>query len=95
MAMFAIGIPIAIAGLPIETLLTPIPLHRKCRKCGQPFLGRKKLPPDFDECPQCAYNLTGNTSGRSPECGWNLTRRFRAHRKRVDRNDETGRSESS
>ncbi len=23
-------------------------------------------------CPQCDYDLTGNTSGRCPECGWTL-----------------------
>ncbi|MCG3125636.1 MAG: hypothetical protein CHACPFDD_00461 [Phycisphaerae bacterium] len=25
--------------------------------------------PEPDECPCCGYNLTGNTSGRCPECG--------------------------
>ena len=24
------------------------------------------------ECRECGYDLTGNTSGRCPECGWEL-----------------------
>ena len=71
-------------GVPIQRRVTPFPLHRRCRKCGQPFLGRKKLPPNYDECPDCGYNLTHNVSGRCSECGWKLTRRYRAHRKKVD-----------
>ena len=59
------------------------PLHRKCKRCGQPFIGCKELPLDFDECPECGYNLTGNTSGRCPECGWKLPRRYRLRRKKI------------
>ncbi len=25
------------------------------------------------ECRECGYDLTGNTSGRCPECGWEST----------------------
>ena len=25
------------------------------------------------ECRECGYDLTGNTSGRCPECGWELS----------------------
>ncbi len=60
-------------------------LRRKCLKCGFRFLGPRPEAPDFDVCTKCDYNLTGNTSGRCPECGWKLPRRFRAHRRLVDR----------
>jgi len=60
-------------------------LHRRCRKCGKRFLGRWKLQRSYDECPACGYNLTGNVSGHCSECGWKLPRRYRAHRKKVDR----------
>ena len=61
------------------------PLLRRCLKCGYKFLGEVPEAPDFDECPACAYNLKGNTSGRCPECGWKLPRRIRAHRRLADR----------
>ena len=60
-------------------------LHRRCGRCGKRFLGRWKLERNYDECADCRYNLTGNVSGRCSECGWKLTRRYRAHRKKVDR----------
>jgi hypothetical protein len=61
------------------------PLKRKCLKCGYRFYGPTPEPPDFDECPACGYNLTGNVAGRCSECGWRLTRRYRAYRRRRDR----------
>ena len=61
------------------------PLRRKCLKCGYKFLGQQPELPDFDECPVCAYSLKGNVSGRCPECGWKLPRRYRAHRRLADR----------
>lgn len=61
------------------------PLLRRCLKCGYLFTGETPWEPDFDQCPQCSYNLTGNVSGRCPECGWKLSRRFRAYRRLVDR----------
>jgi hypothetical protein len=30
-------------------------------------VGRRRIPPGH--CQKCAYNLTGNVSGRCPECG--------------------------
>ena len=30
---------------------------------------RRRQQPLGDHCPRCAYNLTGNISGRCPECG--------------------------
>jgi hypothetical protein len=69
-----------------KRIMTPArPLRRKCLKCGYTFLGAQPESPNFDECAQCGYNLTGNVSGRCPECGWRLPRRFRAHRRLVDR----------
>ena len=61
------------------------PLRRRCLKCGYTFLGKVFETPDFDVCPKCEYNLTGNVSGRCPECGWKLPRRFRAYRRLADR----------
>jgi hypothetical protein len=31
------------------------------------WLDRRSIPPD--QCRKCGYNLTGNVSGRCPECG--------------------------
>jgi ssDNA-binding Zn-finger/Zn-ribbon topoisomerase 1 len=61
------------------------PLRRKCLKCGYTFLGESPETPDFDECAQCGYILKGNISGRCPECGWRLPRRYRAYRRIADR----------
>lgn len=63
-----------------------MPLHRRCRNCGKRFLGAWKLKRNYDECENCGYILTGNVTGRCSECGWKLTRRYRAHRKKVDTN---------
>ncbi len=60
-------------------------LKHKCLNCGYRFLGRRPLVPDFDECPKCGYNLTGNVSSRCSECGWRLTLRYRAYRRKTDR----------
>lgn len=56
-------------------------LRRRCLRCGTSFGGGRRQPPDFERCIRCDYNLTGNESGRCPECGWKLTRRFRAFHK--------------
>lgn len=29
----------------------------------------RRTPPDSRYCHKCSYDLTGNTSGRCPECG--------------------------
>ena len=59
-------------------------LERKYLKCGARVLGRRAEPPKFDECGRCEYNLTGNVSGKCPECGWKLPRRYRACRRKAD-----------
>ncbi len=56
-------------------------LPRKCARCGCRYTSSMRTRPDYDKCPHCEYNLTGNTSGRCPECGWKLARRYRLHRK--------------
>ena len=33
------------------------------------LLWRRDRPPPIGYCPKCGYNLTGNVSGRCPECG--------------------------
>lgn len=60
-------------------------LRRKCLSCGFRFHGPRPEPPDFNECADCGYNLTGNVSGRCSECGWKLPRRYRAYRRKTDR----------
>lgn len=35
------------------------------------FTGRPKVRTDqFRLCPKCGYNITGNTTGKCPECGY-------------------------
>jgi len=77
------------------SLFNGLPLYRRCRECGKRFRGARELQRNYDECASCGYNLTGNVTGRCPECGWKLTRRFRAHRKKVDRNLGTSRKDPS
>jgi DNA-directed RNA polymerase subunit RPC12/RpoP len=50
-----------------------MPLKRRCLDCGAEFFGSVVPPRDYSKCFQCDYNLTGNTSGRCPECGWKLS----------------------
>ncbi len=75
-----------------------IPLKRKCFWCGCTFSGGKFRAPDFTVCARWEYDLTGNVSGRCPECGWKLPRRYRAHARMIDRRDRrarrAGRSEA-
>ena len=70
------------AALPVDS--EGWPLRRKCLKCGERFTGPQREKPNFDECPKCGYNLTGNVSGRCSECGWKLARRYRIHRRKAD-----------
>jgi hypothetical protein len=59
-----------------EELHVPSPLvglRRRCKACGARFLGGSAARAD-PMCGQCGYNLTGNTSGVCPECGWQLPR---------------------
>lgn len=37
--------------------------------------------PQFPACRYCGYNLTGNTSGRCPECGQPIRREGNTHDK--------------
>ena len=66
------------------------PLRRKCLNCGYKFLGEVPETPNFDECARCGYNLQGNVSGRCPECGWRMPRRYRAYRRMADRAGRRG-----
>ncbi len=82
--------------LVVVTLVLVVPvregwaLERRCLKCGYRFLGPRAIVPDFDECAKCGYSLTGNVSGRCPECGWKLPRRYRAYRRKMDRSSAGG-----
>jgi DNA-directed RNA polymerase subunit RPC12/RpoP len=68
-----------------RAMTPPRPLRRQCLKCGYKFAGQRPELPNFDECARCSYSLKGNRSGRCPECGWKLPRRYRAYRRLVDR----------
>jgi hypothetical protein len=48
---------------------TPFVLTRRCSGCGGLFLKGWVYKSVKGECPKCRYDLTGNTSGRCPECG--------------------------
>ena len=63
----------------------PITERRKCDECGKIFIAKLTSKPNFDVCLQCQYNLTGNRSGRCPECGWRLPRQYRAHRRTANK----------
>ena len=83
MAMgFVIALTLAIAVVldcyaePLAEVTSHIKLKRRCRQCGGVFWERAKLGKE-PECGQCGYNLTGNVSGRCPECGWKLTRKMK------------------
>ncbi|MFQ5591983.1 MAG: hypothetical protein ACE5HE_12525 [Phycisphaerae bacterium] len=65
-------------------VLTSLPVERRCRSCGFRFTARPPGKRSFDECPGCGYSLTGNVSGRCPECGWKLPRRWHEYRCRAD-----------
>src|SRR5438094_828940 len=49
-----------------------IAFTRRCRQCGAVNIPSRKKT----ECAKCGYDLTGNTSGSCPECGW-LIRKLR------------------
>lgn len=85
----AVQLFVAASVWPFPPLFNLHPLRRKCYKCGYKFLGERPEPPDFDTFAKCEYNLTGNTSGRCPECGWKLPRRYRARRREADREGST------
>jgi len=44
-------------------------MRRRCRACGGKFFAGTPLPRE-PVCGRCGYNLTGNSSGVCPECGW-------------------------
>ena len=64
---------------------SPPEQKRKCDECGKIFIAKLTSKPNFDVCLQCQYNLTGNRSGRCPECGWRLPRQYRAHRRTANK----------
>ena len=76
---------IQIAGL--VWISSGIPLKRKCFWCGCAFSGGQFRAPDFTVCARCEYDLTGNVSGRCPECGWKLPRRYRAYLRMIERRE--------
>jgi hypothetical protein len=49
--------------IPLWILLALIALPT----AGLWYIDRRRCPPGF--CRHCGYNLTGNVSGRCPECG--------------------------
>ena len=67
---------IAIAVLAVYFLgrskpVTPGPSGKFCPHCGREDMGGLAICDLCGEgaCPQCGYNLFGNTSGKCPECG--------------------------
>ncbi|HSW45337.1 MAG TPA: hypothetical protein VLM89_07180 [Phycisphaerae bacterium] len=50
---------------------TPLNFNRRCRHCGGRFRPQP-TPVDLIMRGQYDYNLTGNITGRCPECGWEL-----------------------
>ncbi len=65
------------AGADVADTTNRIHLRRRCRQCRAIFMPGSPLSRQ-PVCGQCGYNLTGNTSGVCPECGWKLSRRVRA-----------------
>lgn len=53
------------------------PLDRACLRCGLRFREERPDSSHTVNCPQCDYNLTGNTSNRCPECGWAISTEVR------------------
>ena len=74
-----IGIDLALATIGFGGTFNPVRfrIKRQCKQCGAKFVGRSKLPPRPGVCALCGYNLTGNVSGRCPECGWRIPRHLR------------------
>jgi DNA-directed RNA polymerase subunit RPC12/RpoP len=53
-----------------------IPLRRKCGACGTSFVAKianQTARDRLTRCAKCSYSLLGNTSGRCPECGHEMT----------------------
>ena len=48
--------------------ITPLPYHEYLHVRA----GQEQSPAKPARCPDCDYNLTGNVSGRCPECGRDL-----------------------
>jgi len=46
-------------------------VFRRCRKCRHVFVPRIAQDSTI-RCNKCDYDLTGNESGRCPECGWKI-----------------------
>ena len=69
----------------------PIALKRRCSHCQGKFFAKSPLRGD-PKCGSCGYNLTGNTSGTCPECGWKLTARVKRRVRRATNRDRSGSS---
>ena len=71
----------------------PLSFKRRCGACRAKFIVKDRLPKD-PRCGNCDYDLTGNVSGRCPECGWRITRKVnlkvRAKRRRERRHRGDG-----
>ncbi len=64
-----------VGGAPYRSLVIPLWLLFLFTFPGAAFLwwlDRRRIPPGH--CRNCGYNLTGNVSGRCPECGTPCTR---------------------
>jgi len=44
-------------------------LKRRCRHCGHRYFVPTRPKRNYNRCLKCDYDLTGNISGRCPECG--------------------------
>jgi len=59
---------------------TPFALTRRCSGCGGLFLKGWIYKSVKGQCPMCHYDLTGNTTGTCPECGYRFDPRLLSRR---------------
>lgn len=63
--------------LNIRTIGFPeLAVFHRCRKCRHVFVPRVAQDSTI-HCHKCDYDLTGNESGRCPECGWEIPKPIR------------------
>jgi hypothetical protein len=64
------------AGEDIADATDKMHLRRRCRRCRGLFVPGRPTS-DSTRCGQCGYDLTGNSSGVCPECGWDVPLQMR------------------